>query len=185
MSKSLKSIFGPHHGLDEKSVNFLIKALDKNNLPGFDYLEFKQALQALQEMDMTEETAYRSAYATATTVGLTREKLLKTADHYKKILANEKVQFDAALQKQVKQRVEGKRSEVEKLRQQIEDYKKKIEQLEAKIVKSQQTIEQQDDLIQSAQDKIETTKDGFERTLQSITNEIDRDIENIESFIPE
>ena len=179
MQKSLKSIFGENHGLD----NFLVKALEKNNLPGFDYIEYKQALQALLEMDLTEETAYKSAYATAKTVGLTREKLLKTADHYKKVLANEKVQFDAALQKQIKQRIEGKIQEVEILRVQIREYQKKIELLESKIMKSQNTIDKQDDLIQSAQEKIETTKDGFERTLQSITNEIDRDISNIDSFI--
>lgn len=185
MQKSLKTIFGVHHGLDEKSVNFLVKALEKNNLPGFDYIEFKQALQALQEMDMSEETAYRSAYATATTVGLTRDKLLKTANHYKKVLANEKMQFDAALQKQIKERVDGKEAEVEKLRRQIEEYKKKIEQLEAKIQQSQETIDKQDDLIQAAKERIESTKDGFESTLQSITNEIDRDIQNIEQYISE
>jgi len=185
MQKGLKSIFGIHHGLDEKSVDFLVKALEKNNLPGFDYIEFKQALQALKGMDLAEDTAYKSAYATAQTVGLTREKLLKTARHYKKVLANEKVQFDAALQKQIKQRIEGKQTEVAKLRQQIADYQKKIEQLEAKIQQSQETIEKQDDLIQSAKERIESTKDGFESTLQSITNEIDRDIENIESFLSE
>ena len=47
MKKILKNIFGSHHGLDQKSVDFLINALEKNNLPGFDYIEFKQALSAL------------------------------------------------------------------------------------------------------------------------------------------
>ncbi|MBK9492524.1 MAG: hypothetical protein IPO07_29855 [Haliscomenobacter sp.] len=44
-----------------------------------------------------------------------------------------KTQFDAALQKQVDQRVRSKQVEVEKLRKQIEEYQSKIKELEGKI----------------------------------------------------
>lgn len=183
MQKSLKALFGVHHGLDEKSVDFLTQALEKNNLPGFDYIEFKQSIGNLIDLGMDEPTMYKSAYATATTVGLTKEKLLKTADHYKKILTNEKSQFDAAMQKQVEQRVRSKQLEVEKLRKQIEEFQTKIKELEAKIVASQSTIDQADDLIQGALEKIESTKDGFEGTLRALMNEIDRDILNIQQYL--
>ena len=75
----MKDIFGTHHGLDERSMESLVGALERENLPGFDYLEFKQALERLQAMDMAEETAFKSAFATASTMGLTKDKLLKTA----------------------------------------------------------------------------------------------------------
>ena len=183
MQKNLKDLFGSDHGLDEKSVKFLTSALEKNNLPGFDYIEYKQSLVALAGMSMEEETAFKSAYATASTLGLTKEKLLKTAEHYKKVLMNEKVQFDAALQKQVNQRVNNKLEELNKLKKQIDDYKQKIAQLEKKIAQNQETIEKQDDVIQKAKEKIESTKDGFELTLQSLVNEIDKDINNINTYI--
>ncbi len=177
MQKRLKDLFGKDHGLDEKSIQFLTTALEKNNLPGFDYIEFKQSLLALEAMNMEEETAFKSAYATASTLGLTKDKLLKTAEHYKKVLMNEKVQFDAALQKQIHQRVHAKEQELETLKKQIEDFKQKIAQLESKIANNQDAIERQDDVIQKAKDKIESTKDGFELTLQSLLNAIDKDIE--------
>ncbi len=183
MQKSLKTLFGDHHGLDERSVDFLTKALERNNLPGFDYIEYKQSLHALASMDMDESTTYRSAFATASTLGLTKDKLLQTAEHYKKILANEKQQFDAALEKQVQQRVKSKQAEVKKLEQQVAEYREKIQDLEKKIAQAQETIDKADDLIQSAKDKIESTKDGFEHTLQSIVNEIDRDIANINEHL--
>ncbi|MCB9080339.1 MAG: hypothetical protein H6555_01365 [Lewinellaceae bacterium] len=183
MQKNLNSLFGSHHGLDEKSMSFLTGALEKNNLPGFDYIEYKQALNTLSSMNMDEETAFRSAYATASTMGLTKEKLLKTADHYKKILATEKAQFDNALQKQIDQRVGAKQREVETLRKQIADFQAKIKELEQKIAQAQSTIDQADDLIQAAQEKIESTKDGFENTLTAIVNEINKDIENIQRFL--
>ena len=179
MHKDLKSLFGSHHGLDEKSVGFLTSALEKNNLPGFDYIEFKQALGALVAMDIEEGTAY----ATASTMGLTKDKLLKTADHYKKILANEKKQFDVALQKQLQQRVQSKQDEVEKLKKQVEEYKKKIQQLEEHIAKSQSTIDNADEHINAAKEKITQTRDNFEYALQSILNEIDKDVQNINQFL--
>jgi len=40
MQKNLTALFGENHLLDEKSVAFLTNALEKNNLPGFDYIEF-------------------------------------------------------------------------------------------------------------------------------------------------
>ena len=76
MQSKLKSIFGNHHGLDERSINVLTKALENANLPGFDYLEFKQSLAALTQMNMDEAMAIKSAFATASTMGLTKEKLL-------------------------------------------------------------------------------------------------------------
>ncbi|MEL6868102.1 MAG: hypothetical protein AAFP19_27010 [Bacteroidota bacterium] len=119
MQKELKNLFGRAHGLDQKSVEFLTKALEKNNLPGFDYIEFKQSLGALSEMAMDESTAFKSAFATASTMGLTKAKLLETAQHYLKIIMREKTQFEAAMQKQMAHRVESKLQEVEKLKEQI------------------------------------------------------------------
>lgn len=183
MEKKLKNLFGDAHGLDAKSVDFLTNALSKSNLPGFDYLEFKQSMAALMKMDMDESTAIKSAYATAATVGLTKELLLKTANHYKKVLQVEKNQFDAALQKQMEQRVSSKLAEVEKLKKQIEDYRLKIQQLEEKIGKAQATVDSADENIQADKEKIVSTRDNFEHTLQSIVNQIDRDIENIDKVL--
>ena len=183
MQKSLKTLFGTHHGLDDRSVEFLTGALSKNNLPGFDYIEFKQSLAALTNMEMDEETAFKSAFATAATVGPTKDKLLKTAEHYQNVLNKEKNQFDAALKKQVDQRVKSKQTEVAKLRKQVEDYRAKIQLLEEKINAAESTIEKADEVIQEAKNRIESTKDGFELTLQSILNEINKDIENIKSFL--
>lgn len=184
MQKDLNSLFGGHaHGLDEKSLQFLTKALEKNNLPGFDYIEFKQALGNLQAMDIMDELAYKSAFATASTVGVTKDKLLKTAEHYKQILAKEKAQFDEALRKQMEQRVQTKQLEVEKLKKQIEEYKAKIIELEDRISKAQVTIDSADEHIQAARHKIETTKTSFEFTHQSIINQIDQDIDSIQRYL--
>lgn len=183
MQKNLKALFGVHHGLDEKSVNFLTQALEKNNLPGFDYIEFKQSIGNLTDLGIDEPTMFKSAYGTAATVGLTKEKLLQTAEHYKKILTKEKSEFDAAVQKQVNQKVRSKQVEVEQLRKQIEAYQNKIKELESKIATDQAEVDQSGDLIEAELAKIENTKNGFDTTLRALMNEIDRDILNIQQYL--
>lgn len=183
MNKDLKILFGSAHGLDQKSVDFLTNALEKNNLPGFDYLEYKMALGALAKMEMDEATSFRSAFATASTVGLTKTRLLETADHYKKVLNKERSQFDVALKKQMQQRVASKQQEVEKLKEQIVKHQEKIAQLQAQINKYQTTIDGADALIEEAKQKIIGTQSSFEMTHQSILNQIEKDVENIKKYL--
>lgn len=179
----MKNFFGDHHGLDERSMESLLGALERENLPGFDYLEFKQALVRLQDLDIAEETAFKSAYATASTMGLTKEKLLKTAKHYKQVLASEKKTFDAALAKQTKAKVEGKRKEVVSLRKQVDAYQNKINELEAKLEKAQQVIANADADIAEAQAGIDEVHRRFETTMQALVNQIDKDVEDINNHL--
>jgi len=183
MQKNLITIFGEGHGLDAKSVEFLTSALAKSNLPGFDYLEFKQAMTTLAGMSMGEETAVKSAYATAQTVGLTKAKLIETAQHYKKILEKEKVQFGAAMENQISKKISGKSKEVEKLKKQIEAHKAKIQELENQVMKSQETIDNADAEITEARSRIEETSNNFAHTHQSILNQIDKDIESFNKYL--
>ncbi len=182
MQKDLRDLF-LKDGLDSKSIEFLTKALEKSNLKGFDYIEFKQSLAALANLNMDTATAMRSAFATASTVGLTKDKLLQTAEHYQQILNKEKLQFDAAMQKQIEQRVAGKQQEVEKLRQQIIQYKDQIKKLEDQINRSQATIDSADQHIEQAKSKIVQTKEKFETTFASVVSQINDDISNIKTFL--
>ena len=57
MQKDLKNIFGTTTGLDDKSMEFLTAALAKNNLPGFDYLEFARYLFAHDILELQQVVA--------------------------------------------------------------------------------------------------------------------------------
>ncbi|MBI1223961.1 MAG: hypothetical protein GC192_01875 [Bacteroidetes bacterium] len=183
MLQDLKEIFGDTNGLDPKSVESLTRALDKNNLPGFDYLEFKLSLGKLAQMNLPEEMAYKSAFATASTVGLTKEKLLTTGQHYRKVLFDEKDQFNVALQGQLQKRVNNKQEEVVKLKAQIQAWQEQILNLQNQIAKSQATIDDADNQVAAEMKKIQATKDSFEHTHQSIMNQIELDIQNIQKYL--
>ncbi|MBI5916407.1 MAG: hypothetical protein HY842_13605 [Bacteroidetes bacterium] len=183
MQQDLKEIFGETHGLDEKSIESLTRALEKNNLPGFDYLEFKLSLGRLAPMNLPEDTAFKSAFATASTVGLTKEKLLTTGQHYRKVLTDEKEQFSLALQNQLQKRVNSKQQEVEKLKAQIQAWQEQIANLQNMMAKSQATIDDAGNQIQAEMKKIQATKENFEHTHQSIMNQIELDLQNIQRYL--
>ena len=161
MQKNLSELFGTNPSLEQKFVSLFIKALEKNNQPGFDYIEFKQSLGVMAKMNIDESTAIRSAFATASTVGLTKKKLLDSAKFYGKVINQEKEHFDAALNKRINSKVGGKIKEVEKLKEQIIKYKEKIEQLQAQIEKHQHTIDTADEKIQAEKAKIVGTQNNF------------------------
>ena len=183
MQKNLSELFGNNPELEDKFVALFIKALEKNNQPGFDYIEFKQSLGVMAKMNIDQSTAIRSAFATASTVGLTKKKLISSATFYGKVINQEKDNFDAALAKRINQKVGGKMKEVEKLKDQIIKYKEKIAQLEAQIEKHQHTIDTADEAIQTEKEKILGTQNNFEKTHLSFIDQIKADIENFNTYL--
>jgi len=183
MQKKLTALFGSNPDLEQKFVEIFIKALERSNQPGFDYIEFKQSLGVMAKMNIDESTAIRSAFATASTVGLTKKKLMESANYYAKIINQEKEHFDAALSKRINQKVGGKIKEVEKLKEQIIKYKEKIEQLTAQIEKHQNTIDTADEQIQAEKEKILGTQNNFERTHENFVDQIKADVDNFKTYL--
>ena len=177
-----KSLFAAE-GLDERSLEFLSNAIEKNNLPGFDYFEFKRAVTALLQMNLDEPTSYKSAFATAATVGLTKEKLIETAGYYRDVLLKEKEQFDRALDSQNATKVTSREQEVKRLRDQIERHKTEIARLENEMAGYLTQIDQAEVSVKTEAEKLSKTKTAFDKTHQSLLLQIDRDMENMHKYL--
>lgn len=177
-----KALFAAE-GLDERSLEFLSNAIEKNNLPGFDYFEFKRAVAALLQMQLDEATCYKSAFATAATVGLTKEKLVETAGFYTSVLLKEKEQFDKALDSQNATKVTSREQEIKRLRDQIERHKVEISRLQDEIGGYLNQVEQAETAVKQEAEKLEKTKSNFERTHKAVLLQIERDVENMHKYL--
>ena len=182
MGKKFYELFKALDGLDAKSVNYLSAAIENNNLKGFDYVEFRKSVSAMAGM-LDEETAIKSAFATAANMGLTKEKLLQSIDHYKNVLSKEKRQFDDALKSQIDQKVNSKREEKLKLKEHILALKKKITDAENKINAYQERIDNSDADVAAAEAKINKTKENFEEAFTKFISEIDSDYASINNVL--
>ncbi len=179
----MRKMFNKSNTLDEKSVNSLMSALEQNNLQGFDYIEFKQSMSAIDALNLDKQTAIKSAFATAATMGLTKGKLMDSAKHYIKVLNNEKDQFDLALKGQVKKKIDSKKDQVQQLKSLIKQYQDQIKQLQEEIDKSKRIIANADEDMESANNRIVETKTKFTGAFDSIVGEIRSDIELFKQYL--
>ncbi|MGK0388903.1 MAG: hypothetical protein ACI94Y_001636 [Maribacter sp.] len=183
MNKNLSTLFSYLDDLDTRSAQFLMKAMESNNMPGFDYIEYKQSLRALLSMNMDESTAFKSAFATASTMGLTKQKLLETATHYKQILQKEKGQFDIALKNRFQQRVGAKIEENKRHEGRLKQIEDQIKRLEKEILEVKKQITSNDNVREKENTKLTVQQDNFEQTYVRIQGEIDKDTSKINQFL--
>lgn len=181
MNINLKEIFDDQNQLDKKSLDFLIKAIEKNNQSGFDYLEFKQALIRLQNMKVDQDTAIKSAFATASTVGLTKKKLLESADYYLTVLKEEFKQFNNALDKQMESKVHSKEKQKKSLESKKASIEKKIQALKTEMNEVGEKLTNIDKEAEAARQKIEQTSERFSTTLGALTERIESDMDQFKS----
>lgn len=173
----------PNSKPDGKFVNVLLKAIDANNLEGFDYLEYKQSLQSLAKMDMDEATRYQSAFAMAKTMGATPKRLVDSAAHYLKVLDKENTKFKDALKNQRAKQVGGREQKVRDLEKSIVDKQKQIEKLTKEIAAAQQSLGEVKQTINQAAAKVELTNSQFQLAYQSVVGQIKSDMDKMKKFL--
>ncbi len=183
MKIDLTDLFPDTKNLDSRFVLALMKAIKNNHDNEFDYIKFKQSLLSLSQMALDEQTQFRSAFATASTMGLTKDKLLKSANQYVYVLDEEKDSFADAISNQIDTKVEGRRREVIELERKIKEHKEKIKELEREIVIFQNRIDTVDQDVEKASNKIEQTKTKFLAVYNAILNSIKKDIELIQTYL--
>lgn len=167
----------------EKFMNILLSAMDKNNVEGFDYLEFKQSLQNLQGMDMDEATKYQSAFAMAKTMGATPTNLLQTANHYLNVLKEEEAKFGQALNNQRDKQIGDRQNRIDQLQKVIAEKQRKIEQLTKEIDVHRQESDKITQEIQSSTVKVENTKNNFVVTYKLLVSQIQDDINKMKQYL--
>lgn len=168
---------------DDRIAESLFGALEKNNLEGFDYFEFKNSLKALAKMPLDEATRFRSAFATASTMGLTVEKLLQTADHYLKVLEKEQITFMSTVSQQRNQNVNSKETGIEGINKLIQEKSAQIKKLTEEIQQHQQEIQKEREEIALAKTRIEAAESNFKRTYTSVISQMNEDVMKIKQYL--
>ncbi len=158
MPLDLQKIFGDAQQVDEKYLKSLLGALERENLEGFDYLEFKQAVQNLLAMDMEPATALKSAFATAQTMGLTKDKLLQSAEHYIAVLMGEEKKVKEAASRKLRERMSDASKKKAQLENAIKAAKERMAALKAELQQLEKDLEKHSAELSSLTQKGEGEK---------------------------
>ena len=174
----------PTSGVIDKRVHEkLLKAIEANNMDGYDYIEFRASLLAMANLPLDEATRFRSAFAAATAMGLTTDKLIQSSAYYKNVLEKENNQFKAELDQQVSEKVKSKESERLRLEQIIADKKEQIRLLTEQINQGEQALQQVQQDLNNMNSKIKETTLNFHTTYEYLQRQIDADVEKIKSYL--
>jgi len=169
--------------VNDKFMKILFGAMDKANLDGFDYLEYKQSLNNLAKMPMDEQTRYQSAFAMAKTMGATPDKLINAAQHYINTLRNEEKKFQEALTNQRSRQVGDKEKAIQQKSGLVEQKQKQIEQLQKEIEADKKQMEKMKSQIAGASSKVEKTKNDFIASYNSLVAQIATDMEKMKQYL--
>lgn len=179
-STNIPSVEG---SFENRIAESLFKALEANNIDGVDYFEFKNSLKSLASLPMDEATRYRSAFATASTMGLTLPTLTSSAGHYLKVLEGERKVFLNSVSHQNTTNVIGKEKSIDDLNKQVADKSATIKRLTEEIHQHQLQMEKIRSEIASAKNQIAQTEANFNNTFVSLTAEINDDISKINTYL--
>ena len=168
---------------DDTIIEKLLKALEDNNQPGFDYFEYKRSLKSLEKLPMDEATKYQSAFATAATMEVTLDKLVASIEFYKKILLQEETNFLKASKEQYTLNVENKKTDISKISNLIKDKSQKIQLLTDEIREHQKSQEELTQYINLAETKIKTTENNFRYSLEDLTLQMENDLNKLKQYI--
>lgn len=169
--------------LNERFLEVLFSALDQHNKDGFDYIEYSKSLKNLSGMDMSVATRFRSAFATAQTLGVTKEKLLDSGRYYLGVLQQEFDNFGQAHAQQRQRLVDERLREQAEVEAGIQQREAQIKALQAEIEAGQERLRVIGEDVRSSTDRIERTRQEFEAAFLHITEQIKADLLSIQTHL--
>lgn len=160
-------------------VQYFEKLIDEANEknPFFQGTDYKEFIDSKFDIDniADEATRYKTAFNVLKRTGLTKERLLSTAQEYHNIVGRDLNAFQSAhsqqYQKEVRQReqlIQKKAEELQALSQKMNALKKEISQLSQEITETK--------------DKLDLTKNSFLLAGENKQNEIQTELQKIEQY---
>ncbi|WP_149243822.1 hypothetical protein [Dyadobacter sp. 32] len=171
--------------VDRKFVEHFVDLLEKANLPGPDYFEYKQALQSMEGLGLGEEKQFQAAWASFKAMGGAKDtNILRTsAEQYLGILDKDRTSFLKDVDVAIKNRVGSLHDELKKLEENNTAFTQQIAELQKKIDDNKNRLGQISGEISEQSAKINANKESFEVTMNSFVEQIKSDLNKINQYL--
>lgn len=161
---------------DDKFVEMLWGVISQNNIPGQDYFEFKQAIDAMAALPIDEKNKFLMTFTIFQSQGCKKEVLLASIDKYIHLVEREKASFEAEFQTQRNEKVNVKIA-------QIEEAKKKLELLNKQIMETNNFILTTSQEVQQEEMKLQMTGANFSKSVEKVLGIFQSDKDKINNYI--
>jgi peptidoglycan hydrolase CwlO-like protein len=132
---------------------------------------------------MNEVTKYRSAFATASTIGVTLEDLLKSAAFYVAVLDAENEKTTVDFEKKITESVGKKEKEVTQLKNKIQEKKALIKKLTGEITQHENKISDFKYKIKDSKKELAESQNNFKVTFDYLKSQFTIDIARMKEYL--
>lgn len=159
------------------------KLFDQTNLPGPDYFEFWKMMETLEQHIHDEKARISATFASLSIQGLTKDKLIATANQYKEVILNDKANFEKALQAAGSNEIETRKRRLAEAEQIIQKNSELIQKLTKEISENQVNLAKWKSEIQGEEEKFNAKKNGYNIACEAMLKKITTDIQKIQTTI--
>lgn len=129
--------FAPSPSASTEDMEMFNKHFDeifeKANLPGPDYFEFSKMCQAMNQL--TDEVKFPAVFGGLQVQGLTKQKLVESANIYISVIDEDAAKFNTAIDQKIVAEVQRKRAEANEKRKAIQEREEMIKKIQEEITK--------------------------------------------------
>lgn len=169
--------------INPEMAEMLANAIQAADQPGFDYLEFSESLQNEAFKALPESARYQAVFAVAKTSDVTVEKLIASAEHYQRVLNEQKELFDGHVQSKIAQEITSREEKKTANETAIEEAQQKIAELTSSISEWQQENIQIASEISQEDLSIKNTSSSFEATYNAAYGKLEEDKNKIKTYL--
>ena len=175
----------PTGSLDTKFVDHFAAVLDKTNLNGPDYFEFRETLRSLNNLGLPEEKQFQAAWASFKAMGGISEVgvLSNTANQYLTALNADREAFLKSADGAVADKVGSLQNEQKNLQTENEALAKQLQELQNRMSVNLERLTKIGGEIEEQGGKIRQNRDNYEVTFATFTEKIKADLAKISQFL--
>lgn len=169
---------------DQNVYAQFMKLIEENNMEGYDYFEFRNAIENMKAVIPGEAERFKAAYAAVASL-VKVDKLILSIDFYLSKIDAKKKEFDEYVTSVVAQKVTGKEEQAKSLDEKIIKTNEAIAKLNEDIGKLQEERTKLLNESVAEKAKIETVRNGFVSTYNKVVAEINSDKTKIKTYLGE
>lgn len=175
----------PPGSIDAKFAEHFANVLAKNNLPGPDYFEFREALRGLAGLGLSEEKQFQAAWASFKALGGGADVALltNTANQYLTTLGADRDSFNKSVDAAIGERVGGLEKELTQLQTDNEALTKQLADIQQRIATNTERLKAIGGEIKDQSARLTQNRQNYEATYGHFTQQIKDDIGRIGQYL--
>jgi hypothetical protein len=159
------------------------KMFEQANLPGPDYYEFWKMMDTLEAHIKDEKARISATFASLSIQGLTKDKLVETANKYKELINQDKIHFEKVANEKGEKEIGYRKKEVQQLEDTIVKHSELIQKLTREISEAQVTMGKLKATIADEENKLAKNKQGYNVACEAMMRKIADDINKIQTTL--